>query len=244
VINIREGDFLSALRMPANQIIGTATAKVGMLNVCSGTSSDYTVTLPTVAESRNALLGVQMAPITSLSKLITIDGNGSETIDGELVRYMRANEIAIFRSDGAAWAKLFGKPNPFYAVASVGATAASSGVATKMPMSALADNSGFFFSNSNTRFEIQRKSLYTISVIITYNAISASGDYYGGIYINGSEIMLGYVTNPGGGSYPRMNCTTSRELSQGEYVEAYAVQYSGASQNALATMSVVEIGSW
>ena len=67
-----------------NAITGTATALLGRLNVCSGTTVDYTVTLPAVAGNAGRYLGFRMA--AGLTRLVTLDGNAAETIDTALTR--------------------------------------------------------------------------------------------------------------------------------------------------------------
>src|SRR5262245_19801165 len=106
------------------------------MNRCSGTSADYTVTLPPAASCPYEILGLQMAPIASLSKLVTIDANGSEKIDDQLTRVMWANEVAILLSDGANWTKCGGKPSiPMMACITLASnwTVGTSGVSTVIP---------------------------------------------------------------------------------------------------------------
>lgn len=93
-----------------NSITGTATALISRMNVCSGTSADYTVTLPAVSGNAGRYIGFSMAP--GLTKLVTLDGNASETIDGETTRVMWAQETALLYCDGTTWTKIAGKTRP------------------------------------------------------------------------------------------------------------------------------------
>jgi len=53
-----------------NSITTTATAVIGRLNVCSGTSANYEVALPAVSGQAGKYIGVQMAP--GLTKLVNV----------------------------------------------------------------------------------------------------------------------------------------------------------------------------
>ncbi|MBK7459900.1 MAG: hypothetical protein IPJ42_16300, partial [Betaproteobacteria bacterium] len=90
-----------------NSITGTATAVIGRLNVCSGTSANYTVTLPAVSGNSGKYIGFRMA--AGLTKLVTLDGDGTETIDGATTRVMYAKETALLYCDGTTWTKMAGK---------------------------------------------------------------------------------------------------------------------------------------
>ena len=66
----------------ANPVSVTTAANltIGKHHVCYGTTADYTVTLPAVSGNAGKLLSVEMSG--TLTKLVTLDGNASETIDG------------------------------------------------------------------------------------------------------------------------------------------------------------------
>ena len=93
-----------------NSITTTATAVIGRLNVCSGTSANYTVTLPAVSGNSGKYIGFRMA--AGLTKLVTLDGDGTETIDGATTRVMWAKETALLYCDGSTWTKMAGKSIP------------------------------------------------------------------------------------------------------------------------------------
>lgn len=94
-------------------ITGTATldaSAMGKVIVCSGTSADYTVGLPAASESKGKRVVLLMD--SALTKLVTLDGNSSETIDGAASRVMWAGESAELWSDGVSWKKVSGKSLP------------------------------------------------------------------------------------------------------------------------------------
>ena len=71
------------------------------LILCSGSS--FTITLPSAASAANKVLTIKKTD-TSFTNLITIDGSGSETIDGNLTRKLYSkNESIVIVSDGSNW---------------------------------------------------------------------------------------------------------------------------------------------
>ncbi|MDH4873008.1 hypothetical protein [Pseudomonas sp. BN515] len=101
------GDILATL---VNAEVGISAATTltstafGKLHVCTGTSADYTVGLPAVAGNAGKFIGLRMSP--ALTKIVTLDPNGVETINGATTRKMAANETVILYCDGSAWTVL------------------------------------------------------------------------------------------------------------------------------------------
>jgi hypothetical protein len=108
-----EADFLAKLHDAEISVTGAVTATIGRMHVCSGTSADYTVTLPAASGNTGKFIGFRMA--SGLTKLVTLDGNSAETIDGLTTRIMRFNESAILFCDGSNWFKVAGRSVPMYA---------------------------------------------------------------------------------------------------------------------------------
>jgi hypothetical protein len=79
----------------------TATLTIGKRHVCSGTSADYTVTLPSVTGNAGKQLQIRMAP--GLTRVVTVDGNGSELVNGVASIPMTANESLLLECDGSGW---------------------------------------------------------------------------------------------------------------------------------------------
>lgn len=106
------------LPFDATEVSVTAAATLtssafGKMHVCSGTTADYTVGLPAVAGNAGKVIHFRMA--AGLTKLVTLDGDGAETIDGSASRIMWAGETATLFCDGTAWTKLWGKSIPMRA---------------------------------------------------------------------------------------------------------------------------------
>lgn len=104
------GDMVSQLVNAETPVTTTATLAVGIMHRCSGTTSDYTVTLPSAASSTGKMVGVRIDP--ACTKYITVKGNASELIDGLNTRIMWKNETCILLSDGSSWTKIAGKTVP------------------------------------------------------------------------------------------------------------------------------------
>src|SRR5574343_1117194 len=99
---------------------GLTNDAFGKLHICTGTSTDYTVTLPAAANNAGKQIGFQMGSSTSLTKLVTLDANASELIDGMTSRIMWSDEVAILSCDGTGWTKIGGKGIPMSASLKMG----------------------------------------------------------------------------------------------------------------------------
>lgn len=107
------GDIVSELVNSEVAITGVTTltsTAFGKMHKISGTTGNYTVTLPAASGNAGKIIGLRIAG--NATKLFTIDGNGSETIDGVTTRVLWANEVAILECDGTGWTKIAGKTIP------------------------------------------------------------------------------------------------------------------------------------
>lgn len=95
------GDMLSTLVDTEVSVTTTATLTIGKMHVCSGTSADYTVTLPAASGNAGKFVGVRGA--TALTKKITIDGNASELVNGVASMDIQAGYSVILMCDGTSW---------------------------------------------------------------------------------------------------------------------------------------------
>lgn len=95
------GDMLSTLVSAEVSITTTATLTISKMHVCSGTTADYTVTLPAASGNAGKFVGVRGA--TALTKKITIDGNASELVNGVASMDIQAGYSVILMCDGANW---------------------------------------------------------------------------------------------------------------------------------------------
>lgn len=77
----------------------TSTA-FGKIHVCTGTSADYTVDLPTAVGNEGCII---IKGAAALTKVVTVQGTGGQTIDGESDRKIGATGMISVISDGANW---------------------------------------------------------------------------------------------------------------------------------------------
>ena len=223
------GDIVSV----TGNVTLTSTA-FGKIHVCTGTTADYTITLPAASGNTGKIITFQMS--NALTKLVTLDGNASETIDGSLTRIMWANEAATLYCNGTGWTKIAGKSVPMNVLLykTGGNQSVGSGVATKLTLETLGANTApaAMYDTSLSRIKIVRPGLYNIthSGRITNISTSTNSETLG--YKNGSEyaITSRYMTTGDWGS-----CQFSMLVSAvvNDYFETYVRQYSGGNQNFL-----------
>jgi len=151
------GDWLSTLLNTEVSITTTATATISKQHVCSGTS--YTVTLPAASGNGGKFLALRI----TATGLITVDGNGSETIDGALTRVMWAGESCMLYCDGSNWFKTAGKTIPMICVMyrntdsinSVNGAITNAGINTTT-----VDNTGLMANTGSNKMTIKRAGYY------------------------------------------------------------------------------------
>ena len=174
-----------------NSITGTATAVIGRLNVCSGTSANYTVTLPAVSGNSGKYIGFRMA--AGLTKLVTLDGDGTETIDGATTRVMWAGETALLYCDGSTWTKMAGKTIPMVCHLSKSATfTITSAQISSTTYPTLDFGTGLMHDTTNNRIKIVRPGAYNLTAFF-YVSSSATLEYaYVSAIVNSTNTFTPY----------------------------------------------------
>ena len=234
-----------------NSITGTATAVIGRLNVCSGTSANYTVTLPAVSGNSGKYIGFRMA--AGLTKLVTLDGDGTETIDGATTRVMWAGETALLYCDGSTWTKMAGKTLTLAGAITgtqTNTVACTNGTPGKAPVTGTSyDTSGLMCdSATNKRINVVRAGLYHVAASIFYESIAnANLVKYIQISVNGTADGTMYADNPAlsSGSNTRLRLTRPRVFAVNDYVEIYGLHY-GASNEPVSLLrsELIEVPAW
>lgn len=137
----------------ATTLTGTA---FGKSHVCTGTTSDYTVTLPSPTGQSGKLVMVRMA--NALTRLVTIDAGTGVTIDGQQTRVMWARESAVLLCDGTGWSKVAGVSRPFVARGNrTSAQSIATGTSTKVTINTVGtDPSGRVVDTTNNRLTFPR----------------------------------------------------------------------------------------
>jgi hypothetical protein len=231
------GDMLSTLTAAEISVTTTATATISRMHVCSGTTANYTVTLPAASGNAGKLIGFRMAG--GLTKLITIDGNASETIDGATTRIMWANEVAILLCDGTGWTKIAGKSIPMVAYLSlVGAQSLTSGAVTKVTLDTIVTNSAGMANTASSRIDIVRPGNVTVIANTLFDNMSAaSADTQARIHKNGTVVSSDSRQTLTGG-YPSPSKVDLVPVVAGDYIELFGLHGSGSAEDLYVTIPV------
>jgi hypothetical protein len=242
-------DFLGTLVAPAIAITGTTTATISRMHYVTGTTADYTITLPPVSGLTGKSLAFAFGPtLTQLSKAITLDGDGTEKIGGIASKILWAGEACVLQCDGAGWQVLSYTANPMFAeMADSTTTTVTASTQSKIDTDVTArDNTGFLADTTNKRINIKRTGYYALTGIIfgqlaniaalmqtlvTVNGAVGAGPQ---AYANGG--VNDYYGTPAGSGLQR--------LVAGDYVELYAGNYAAGDQAIGGSFSVSEHGSW
>ena len=91
------GGSIIGLGLNVTSITAAYTVKISDdIILCSGT---YTVTLPPVADATNQVFYIKNTDANA----ITVDGDGSETIDGSTTKVLSEHDYLLIVSDGSEW---------------------------------------------------------------------------------------------------------------------------------------------
>ena len=239
------GDIVSTLTSAEISITGATTATISRWHVCSGTSADYTVTLPTAASNAGKMIGFRMA--TGLTKIVTLDGNSTETIDGATTRLMWAGESALLMSDGTNWFKIAGKTIPMTAGISLGTDQGlTDGVAAKISLNTSQWDSSGMVDTTNQRLNIKRAGRYAYQVQTYFNNNSFAVDCYLALRKNGGGSDEPFTAQGASTHFTVSKSTGSINVAAGDYLEAWATEY-GANRTMEADgtlFQLTEIPSW
>lgn len=251
------GDMLSTLTAAEIAVTGAVTATISRMHVCSGTTADYTVTLPAAAGNTGKFIGFRMA--TGLTKLVTLDGDASETIDGALTRIMWAGESAILLSDGANWFKVSGKSLPM--IGTIGLTANQTGVATATITKVVLDrvdddNTGMMVDTTNKRLNIKRPGDYNVAGCVVFSSLTAAATRcISQVQIGPSGSLVAHFNAEAPGStgsfVSPFGIKMRRNMATTDLIELYAFHNVGANQTLIGVasgsacfVSAVEVPKW
>lgn len=169
-------DLLSPLTAAEISVTGATTATVGRMHVCSdsGSPANYTLALPSAVGQAGRLIGVRMS--TGLTRLVTLDGDDAETIDGAQTRVMWAGESALLLCDGTGWTKIAGRSVPFYCeVAHGGGQPVTGGGFVKVLFGNVVSDAGGIWDAPNYQFGIPRGGIWNFDLKIRSDDGGPSG---------------------------------------------------------------------
>ena len=121
LLNHQSTTPLAGFNVPAIAIIGTDTATALSHHTLSGTTSNYTTTLP---EAGTAGQRISFYGVAGLTKVVTIVGNGAEKINDEDDYIIVAYGFLLLESTGSGWRILSEYRKPYV---STGQTITSGG---------------------------------------------------------------------------------------------------------------------
>jgi hypothetical protein len=226
----------------------TTTATIGRMHVCTGTSADYTVTLPAAAGNAGRFIGFRMAP--ALTRLVTIDGNASETINGALTRVMWANESALLSCDGVGWFKVAGLTVPLSAGLFLPSnqTLVAATVTIVDCTSVDFDASTRMADTTNKRINIRRTGNYLVSGVCRYNGPGVVDRCITVAFKNAIQFLAAEGPSAAGSS-PGPFMAAPETCVSGDYIDLRAFQGTGTaglfgSSDKQTKFSVTEIPAW
>lgn len=212
-------------------ILTTDKNKVILVDATSG---DLVITLPTVASATSGFR-VSVQKIDASANTVTVDGNGSETIDGaaNYVLTERYDVVSVI-TNGTTWytqVKVSSVP-----VFGLGASAYQS-TGTSLPSDT--DTAISFNQEEYDELDCHSTSVnpsrFTfdfdgrISVVASVNfGTSANGDYVITIKKNGTDV-IGYNEwlFTSGAANAKLSLPDTYDVSNGDYIEVFAKQRSG-----------------
>lgn len=236
-------DMLASLLSSEVSITGATTltaAAFGKMHVCSGTTADYTVGLPAVSGNAGRFIGFRMA--STLTKLVTLDGDGSEVIDGSTTRVMWANEVAILLCTGTDWVKVGGKSLPMSGEYSHNGTTTISTVhtPTKIVLDTTTSGAGAILDTVNARLKVPRAATWIMRGQISQ---SADNRLIATIRVNGAVKTASMYVVSTNTTYGYTVVDAIIPLTTGDYVDLYAEV--SVSTTTLATLiAIAELPAW
>ena len=234
------------------------SSAVGRMHHCTGTSADYTVTLPAASGNAGKLIGFRMGSAAGLTKLVTLDGNASETIDGALTRVMFSQETALLFCDGSNWFKISGRTRPMIGLAAPSAnTTVPTGGNTRINLNtSVIDTCGAMCDTANNEIVIRRPGQYKIAPVGRIsNASAAISRWYAGTWRVVSGVTTQWIVlselSVASGAYAFAQCAVPYTCAFGDQMRLYVGGTNGGNETCAGTgttensfMLVEEMPSW
>lgn len=242
-------DFLSTLTAAEISITGATTATISRMHVCSGTSADYTVTLPAVSGNTGKFIAFRMAP--GLTKFVTLDGNSSETIDGQTTRIMWAMETCTLLCNGTTWTKIGGKSLPMSAqMGASGDQTISDNTWTKATFNtSVSDPTGAMVDASNSRIYIRRGGIYDYLLNVGFGNESSTFSSLAAAFVRNGDsppTAIFWNNQMAGGPFAQTVLTCFDTVAAtGDYITGGLYQTSGGSRAMnVHRVTVIERPTW
>lgn len=220
------------------------------------TTRDYTLSLPAVAQDDTLRVGVDK----DSTYLLTIDGDGGETIDGATTRIMWRREWATIKGNDGEWQKIYGLTIPMSCcLKRTTAQSISNDTWTQIQTTTVVyDNTSALASpmgdTSNGRARILRPGRYIGSGYASITGLSSGNLMAGGCGKSSASpadnpnATVG-VPSPSTGDQ-NANGTGTWDCVAGDWIAAICYQNSGSAKNTRTpatvqpTVSVIEVPTW
>jgi microcystin-dependent protein len=95
-----------------NSAVALSTLAFGQWHWITGTSTNYTITLPTAVGNTGKSIGFRVMGVSAASKIYTLAASNAEMIDGATTIPLVASTALVIMSDGVGWARIGGSPTP------------------------------------------------------------------------------------------------------------------------------------
>jgi hypothetical protein len=207
-------------------ITGAATATIQRAHIVTGTTADYTITLPAASGNAGKLIAFRFG--SALTKVITLDGSGSETISGKAARKHVKNEAVILLCDGSNWhiAAQWLLPVKCKAYMQNGGAGKSISAATftKVPFDTevIDSNSNFDSSAGSHQFTATVPGDYLVTASIGFSGASVPQRYLAKLDKNGSYIANFFDNNLGaGGNFVGSAASVVYNVAAGDVLSVY-----------------------
>lgn len=215
-------DLLSSLANTEVSITGATTATISKMHVCSGTSANYTLSLPSVSGNTGKLLGVRMSP--ALTKIVTIDAGSGVTIYGFSVsgqtRKMWAKESAILYCDGSNWHAIANNTIPMSCNMARATSLSGGSGALNIPMDTTVSDPTGQMADTTTNFGITfvRPGTYLMLGTASYSSLASNAtNIQAKLNVNGTQVR-NVTANGLSGAYLSVECAHTGAVSAGDYL--------------------------
>lgn len=215
----------------------------GRVHRVTGTSADYTITLPVVSGEDGRWISFIMDD--AMDKVITLDGNSTETINGATTQKLVANEAVTIEVRNGQWYAVEREVVPTTAqIKRVGTQSINNTTLTKIQLNTLDFNTVAAMTDivTNYRITFVRSGAYIIKgfltmVAATYTTLEIRL-FYNGVWFDTGGI-------PATPSRAPVFNFFIPAISANDYVELYVLQISGAARNLTqAVLNVLEVPQW
>lgn len=250
-------DLVAPLHDTVISITAADTAVLGRVHLISGTTDDYSISLPPAAGNDGKLLAFVVDESGNANKRYTLDAYDTEEINGATTRVLWAGESVVLLAQGGAWRRIAGYSRPmtcrlYYNVADGTFQSVATADDEKIPFNLALDGTTFMDDSANSQIKAGRSGTYIVTAMCTF-----CGDSSGAVLTAGAARM--YITMPASrptlpgisGSLVSVHGTCRAALGKDDAVEVYAYQDSGSTQyihggegGSLTWLEVTEIITW